>query len=185
MKATPRPQFLLTKLRASLCLAVMTGALLLAWPDALRAEIIMQGDQTLAPKKVQMLDRPIVRLRILDKITARTQTMNVVIGETAESGDLRLRPRACKKNPPIESPESASFLEIWEVGTKKDEPAKPQWIFSGWMFASSPGLSAMDHPTYDVWIIDCLKAPKKKTAEPKPAKEDKAISDEDESGIVR
>src|SRR5690606_39209743 len=65
---------------------------------------------------------------------------------------LFIKIRACRKADPIEAPESAGFLQIWEVGP--DEKAK--WVFSGWMFASSPALSAMDHPVYDVWVIDCL-----------------------------
>lgn len=52
----------------------------------------------------------------------------------------------------MEKPESAAFLQIWE---KKPADEKPKWVFSGWMFASNPSLSAMDHPVYDVWVINC------------------------------
>ena len=92
-----------------------------------------------------------VTIRILDKITADTRTYDLDIGKTVAYGTLRLRPMACKKSPPIEEPESASFLQIWE----KISQDKDSWVFSGWMFASSPSLSAMEHPVYDVWIIDC------------------------------
>lgn len=92
-----------------------------------------------------------VTVRILDKITADTRTYDLDIGKTVAYGPLRLRPMACKKSPPIEEPESASFLQIWEKITRGED----KWIFSGWMFASSPSLSAMEHPVYDVWIIDC------------------------------
>ena len=92
-----------------------------------------------------------VVVRILDKITADTRTFDLNIGKTVAYGSLRMRPMTCKKSPPIDEPESASFLQIWE----KTPEAKDEWIFSGWMFASSPSLSSMAHPVYDVWVIDC------------------------------
>jgi len=99
-----------------------------------------------------MEDFPLVKLQSLDKVTARTMTFEANVGSTVKFGPLYIKVRACRKSPPIEQPESAAFLQIWEV-TPKDEA---EWIFSGWMFASSPGLSFMDHPIYDVWVLDCL-----------------------------
>jgi len=96
-------------------------------------------------------DYPKVTVRILDKITADTQTFDLEIGKTVAYGALRIRPQACKKTPPIEEPESASFLQIWE----KMYEGTDEWVFSGWMFASSPSLSPMEHPVYDVWVMDC------------------------------
>lgn len=92
-----------------------------------------------------------VSVRILDKITADTKTFDLKIGKTVAYGSLRIRPMACKKSPPIEEPESVSFLQIWE----KMHEGSDEWVFSGWMFASSPSLSAMEHAVYDVWVIDC------------------------------
>ena len=92
-----------------------------------------------------------VSVRILDKITAATKTFDLEIGKTVAYGNLRIRPMTCKKTPPIEEPESASFLQIWE----KLHEGSDQWVFSGWMFASSPSLSAMEHPVYDVWVTGC------------------------------
>lgn len=96
-------------------------------------------------------DFPKVTVRILDKITADTKTFDLDIGKTVAYGSLRIRPMTCKKSLPIEEPESASFLQIWE----KMHEGTDEWVFSGWMFASSPSLSPMEHPVYDVWIIDC------------------------------
>lgn len=93
-----------------------------------------------------------VTLRFLNKITAQSQTFDLEIGKTVAYGSLRIRPMACKKSPPIEEPESASFLQIWE----KVHNAQDQWVFSGWMFASSPSVSSMEHPVYDVWVVDCV-----------------------------
>ncbi len=100
----------------------------------------------------EMTEYPRVRLQTLDKATARTQTFNVKVGSTVKFGPLFIRPRSCKKSSPLEEPESASFLEIWEVTPSEES----KWVFSGWMFASSPGLSSMDHPIYDVWVLNCL-----------------------------
>ncbi|MDB5491942.1 MAG: hypothetical protein JWO78_1791 [Micavibrio sp.] len=118
---------------------------------------------TPAPK---MTDEPVVKLQSLDKVTARTMTFEVKVGTTVKFGPIYIKVQACRKAPPIAAPESAAFLQIWEV-TKKDES---KWIYSGWMFASSPALSAMDHPIYDVWVLDCLE---RKSTDPEPKKEEK------------
>lgn len=95
---------------------------------------------------------PVARLQSLDKMTARTMTFDIKVGSAVKFGSIYIRVQTCRKAPPIETPESAAFLQIWEVTLKEQ---KPQWIFSGWMYASSPALSAMEHPVYDVWLLDC------------------------------
>lgn len=109
-----------------------------------------------------MEDFPVVRLQSLDKITARTMVFEARVGSTVKFGPLYIRTRACRKSPPIEKPEAAAFLQIWQVSPKEE----PEWVFSGWMFASSPALSAMDHPVYDVWVLDCLE--RKSSEQPPP-----------------
>ena len=106
-----------------------------------------------SPAHAVMEDYPSVKLQGLDKSVGRTVTFEAKVGSTIQYGPLFIKIHACRKAPPIEKPESASFLQIWEVppGAQKSE-----WVFSGWMFASSPALSAMDHPVYDVWVLDCL-----------------------------
>ena len=91
-------------------------------------------------------------LRTLDKVTARVATTTVAVGESITLGTLAITVRACDKHPPEETPESAAFLEI--VENQPNEPPTPR--FTGWMFASSPALSALEHPIYDVWVIDCV-----------------------------
>ncbi|MBT4932859.1 MAG: DUF2155 domain-containing protein [Rhodospirillaceae bacterium] len=91
-------------------------------------------------------------LQGLDKVTARVSTIEVPLGDTAKFGALEIIVRACDKRPPEETPESAAFLDVWEV--RPGEPAVS--IFRGWMFASSPALSALEHPVYDVWLLDCV-----------------------------
>ena len=90
-------------------------------------------------------------LRGLDKITAHISTFDVPIGQTVKFGALQITARSCDKRPPEEVPESAVFLEIVEAR----EGEAPQRLFSGWMFASSLALSALENPIYDLWVLDC------------------------------
>ena len=90
-------------------------------------------------------------LQGLDKTTARVSTIEAPLDQPARFGTLQIVARACHKKPPTETPESTAFLEIVDV--RPDSPAVP--VFTGWMFASSPSVSAMEHPVYDIWVIDC------------------------------
>lgn len=90
----------------------------------------------------------------LDKVTARISTFEVRVGEEVRFGALSILVRACHKRPPTEPPESAAFVQIDD----RHGDAPPVRAFSGWMFASSPALSALEHPVYDVWVVDCTKA---------------------------
>lgn len=92
-----------------------------------------------------------VIVRALDKVTARTVDLTIRIGEAVSYGTLVITARTCLKRPPEDTPETSTFLEIQEI--KQDED--PLMIFNGWMFASSPALNALEHPVYDVWVIDC------------------------------
>jgi hypothetical protein len=104
-----------------------------------------------APAEV---DRPreVVRLGTLEKVTARVSHLDVAVGETRRFGTLAITAAACFEAAPTEPPESAAFLEI----TDRLGAEVPEEVFSGWMFASSPALSALEHAVYDVWVVDCL-----------------------------
>jgi hypothetical protein len=93
-------------------------------------------------------------LQTLDKVTGRVRTIDAPIEQTVRFGTLDIMARTCRKRPPEEPPESAAFLEVREI--KPGET--PRTLFSGWMFASSPAVSALEHPVYDVWVIDCKSA---------------------------
>ena len=108
----------------------------------------------LAPVAAAAEKYDVAVLQGLDKVTARVSTFEAPVGETVRFGTLEIIARTCDKRPPEEPPESAAFLDIWEV--RPDEPAIS--VFRGWMFASSPALSAMEHPVYDVWVTDCKNA---------------------------
>jgi hypothetical protein len=87
----------------------------------------------------------------LDKITGRTISFDAGIGETVQFGALQVTARACYTRPPTEATNTDAFVEVDEV-TLQGEIRR---IFTGWMFASSPGLHAVEHPIYDVWLTDC------------------------------
>ena len=87
----------------------------------------------------------------LNKITAQVATIIAPVGKPVHFGTLEIIARACRKHPPEESPESGAFLDIWEL--RPGHAAKS--AFRGWMFSSSPAVSAMENPIYDIWVRDC------------------------------
>lgn len=97
---------------------------------------------------------PVVTLGALNKITAKLQTIKVERDQMVKFGTLEITMRNCRSNPPEETPESVAFLEIIDLGHVGD----PKPIFKGWMFASSPAVSSLEHAVYDVWVIDCKMA---------------------------
>ena len=102
-------------------------------------------------------------LQGLNKVTARVSAVEAPVDGTVLFGTLAITVRTCHKAPPEEPPESAAFLEIYDV--KPGE--QPVELFSGWMFASSPALSALEHPVYDIWVLDCRDGPESsETPEP-------------------
>lgn len=90
-------------------------------------------------------------LQGMDKVTARVSTIRVPVGDRRRFGALLITVHTCDKRPPEETPESAAFLDIRELRQGEDAVD----LFRGWMFASSPALSAMEHPVYDVWVVGC------------------------------
>jgi hypothetical protein len=91
-------------------------------------------------------------LQGLDKVTARISTLEAPVDAPVRFGTLEVVVRTCSKTPPEEPPESAAYMEIYEARPGEERVH----LFSGWMFASSPALSAMEHPVYDVWVVDCM-----------------------------
>jgi len=99
----------------------------------------------------QRINNPTAVFAGLDKITGRITSFDVAINETVQFGALRVTPHACYSRPPTESPRTDAFIDVDEV-TLQGEVRR---IFNGWMFASSPGLHAVEHPIYDIWLTDC------------------------------
>jgi len=100
----------------------------------------------------EMTPEPVALLQGLDKITARVSQFSAPVGTPVRFGNLSIRVRDCEKNPPEEPPESAAFVEIDEMRPGENTAKR---LFSGWMFASSPALSGLEHPVYDVNLLDC------------------------------
>jgi hypothetical protein len=112
-----------------------------------------------------MIEEPIAHLQGLDKTTARISQFDAPVGSEVHFGTLTILVRSCQRSPPEATPENAAFLEIYEA-----RPGEPkQKLFGGWMFSSSPALSALEHPVYDVNLLDCKgAAPPAPAASPAP-----------------
>ena len=87
----------------------------------------------------------------LDKITGRIISFKATLGETVQFGSLQVTARACYTRPAKEAPQTDTFVEIDELSASQ----QPKRIFSGWMFAASPGLHGLEHPIYDIWLTNC------------------------------
>ncbi len=127
---------------------VLAGAVLCVAAAGADAQTRGRGDAPPGPETYGAV------LQGLDKVTARISTFESPFDAPVRFGSLLIRVRACHKTPPTEAPESTAFLEIDEMF----ENAARRGLFAGWMFASSPAVSALEHPVYDVWVVDCMKA---------------------------
>ncbi|MCC6982115.1 MAG: DUF2155 domain-containing protein [Bauldia sp.] len=99
----------------------------------------------------QPIPNPLAEFAGLDKITGRIIKFDVYIDETVQFGALQVTPRVCNTRPPTEAAQTDAFVEVDEITIDRSV----RRIFTGWMFAASPGLNAVEHPVYDVWLIDC------------------------------
>ena len=90
-------------------------------------------------------------VQVLDKVTARVKKLSATVDDPTHFGTLEITALDCRKNPPEDRPEAAAFLQIREA--KKGEESVT--LFSGWMFSSSPAVSALEHPVYDIVVLDC------------------------------
>jgi hypothetical protein len=106
---------------------------------------------TTTPAPAAPINNPVAEFTGLDKITGRTITFDVNIDETVQFGALQVTPRVCHTRPPTEPAQTTAFIEVDEITLAN----KIERLFTGWMFAASPGLHAVEHPVYDVWLIDC------------------------------
>jgi len=97
------------------------------------------------------ISNPIAVFDGLDKITGRIISFEVAINETVQFGALQITPRVCYSRPPTDAPQTDTFAQIDEI----DELKQTKRIFSGWMFADSPGLHGVEHPIFDIWLTAC------------------------------
>jgi len=120
------------------------------------------AQDTVIEKPTEHIDNGRAVFSGLDKITGRTFSFDAAIGETVRFGALEVTPRACYTRPPTEATNTDAFVEVDEV-TLKGEIKR---IFTGWMYAASPGLHAVEHPIYDVWLTNCAAPVQTSQAEP-------------------
>ena len=93
----------------------------------------------------------ILVLEGLNKTTGRVLQLEAGMGTTITWGPLQIRPSRCIKAPPEQLPENSAFLEVWDIS----QPSKTRPLFRGWMFSSSPSVSSLEHPIYDIIVLDC------------------------------
>jgi hypothetical protein len=117
-------------------------------PAPFRTLEIPQQAELIEP--VETAERGGAQMRQLDKMTGRTQTFEIAAGTEEMVDRLRVRLEACRSPDDNAQHGTMAFLQIWDTKRAGDPP-----VFSGWMFAESPALSALDHPRYDVWVISC------------------------------
>ena len=108
------------------------------------------------PSQAENLKGTAVVLRTLDKVTATTKDYTVRVGDKLNYGSLTVNVRHCEKRPPEDIPETYAFLQIDDRKLDgKGKSGEVERVFSGWMLASKPAVSALDHGVYDVWVLDC------------------------------
>jgi hypothetical protein len=118
---------------------------------ALLAATVIAGACALSPARAERVSNPVAEFTGVDKITGRIITFDVYINETVQFGALQVTPRVCYSRPKEEEPKTDSFVEVDEITLDR----KIRRIFTGWMFAESPGLNAVEHAVYDVWLKSC------------------------------
>lgn len=112
----------------------------------------------------ERIDNQVAVFSALDKVTARISKFEVELNKTVTFGSIKVTPRVCYSRPATELPKTTTFVEVDEVQLD----GKEKRIFTGWMFAESPGIFGVEHPTVDVWLTECQK-PLKPVAQKAPA----------------
>lgn len=123
-------------------------------PVGVARRVALATSMTLALPLAAQAERvanPVAEFTGVDKITGRIITFDVYVDETVQFGALQVTPRVCYSSPETEEPQTDSFVEVDEITLDR----KIRRIFSGWMFAESPGLNAVEHAVYDVWLKTC------------------------------
>ena len=117
----------------------------------LRAAVLGGLGLVTTAASARMIPEPIAVLQGLDKISARTSQIEAPVGASIKFGTLSIMVRDCEQSPPEDPPENAAFVQIYETPPGEDTKR----LFSGWMFSSSPALSELEHPVYDVTLLAC------------------------------
>lgn len=119
------------------------------------------------PANAETIANPIAAFAGLDKITGRITNFDAYVDETVQFGALQITPRACYTRPLTQAQQTTVFVEVDQVSLK----GSLERIFTGWMFADSPALNAIDHAVYDIWLLDCKQSSDVPPPQPEPAPE--------------
>jgi len=105
-------------------------------------------------KETKKLDGDIVtvELKALDKITAKTSTLSIKLGNEKKFGNLKIKPLQCKRSDIDQAPDTVAYLQVIDTSNKNNDQV---FVFNGWTFASSPTLRSLDHSIYDLWLVSC------------------------------
>ena len=136
------------------------------WPASALVAALLALAATSIDTRAAIADRienQVAVFSALDKVTAHISTFKIELGKTAIFGPLKITPHVCYSRPPTEEPKTTTFVEIDE--NQLDGSTKR--VFTGWMFAESPGIYGLEHPTLDVWLAECEK-PSRTTAQQTP-----------------
>jgi hypothetical protein len=125
------------------------------------ASLALAAAASVGPARAERITNPTAVFSGLDKISGKISSFEVPVGQTVKFGALSVTPRVCYSRSATENPQTTSFVEVDELTLNK----QTQRIFTGWMFAASPGLNGVEHPVYDVWLSDCKGG---KSTEPVP-----------------
>lgn len=121
--------------------------------ETVRATLVASVTLWATAANAERIENSVAVFAALDKVTATIKQLEIPLGETGVYGGLKVTPRVCYSRPATEQPKTTSFVEVDE--TLLDGQQKR--IFTGWMFAESPGLNAVEHPVFDIWLTDCAK----------------------------
>ena len=130
-------------------------------PRAFAKALVILGLLVPAAAHGESIRNPLAVFAGLDKVTGKIKSFQIPIDKEGRFGSLLIRPRVCYSRPVTEEPKTTSFVEVDEL-----QQSAAKRIFSGWMLAESPGLNAVEHPVYDVWLTGC-----RDPSAPKPLQE--------------
>lgn len=139
-----------TSTKGRMCMNVSSGRSF-GTTFLLVAGLALAGLGVASEARAERISNKVAEFSGLDKITGRITTFDVYINETVQFGALQVTPKVCYSRTENEAPRTDSFVQVDEITLDR----KIRRIFSGWMFADSPGLNAVDHPVYDIWLKDC------------------------------
>ena len=103
-------------------------------------------------KKKIITNETIVNIRALDKITAKTSDIDIIVGQKKKFGYLEIFPKKCAKSQNEKEKGVVAYIQVKDLSDKKDDKV---FVFNGWTFSSSPTLKTFDHPVYDLWVTGC------------------------------